>query len=83
MPPNALATPEADEVAPARGRRYCEKLVVGVLYDLADPCYPTPQRLEPHLAGVAFGRADKPRSVAPEPPEVVICPLKALLDHVG
>src|SRR5215211_3480495 len=60
-----------------------EKFVVGALYDLPYPGYPTPQRLGPHLAGVAFGRADKPRSVAPEPPEVVICPLKALVDHVG
>src|ERR687892_246014 len=60
-----------------------EELVVGTLYDLADPCYPTPQTLGPHLAGVAFGRADKLRSVAPEPPSVVICPLKALVDHVG
>ena len=60
-----------------------EKLVVGALYDLADPCYPTPQTLGPHLAGVAFGRADKLRSVAPEPPSVVICPLETLVDHVG
>jgi hypothetical protein len=58
-----------------------EKFVVGALYDLADPGYPTPQTLGPHLAGVAFGRADKPRSVAPEPPEVVICPLETLVDH--
>jgi hypothetical protein len=60
-----------------------EKFVVSALYDLADPGYPAPQTLGPHLAGVAFGRADKLRSVAPEPPEVVICPLEALVDHVG
>ena len=62
-----------------------EKFVVSALYDLADPGYPAPQTLGPHLTGVASfaGRADKPRSVAPEPPEVVICTLEALVDHVG
>jgi len=60
-----------------------EKFVVSALYDLADPGYPAPQTLGPHLTGVAFGRADKLRSVAPEPPSVVICPLEALVDHVG
>jgi hypothetical protein len=59
-----------------------EKLVVGALYDLADGGHPTPQALGPHLAGVAFGWTDKLRSVALQPPPVILGVLEALVGHV-
>src|SRR5947209_2616411 len=61
-----------------------EEFVVNTLHDLADTSYPTPQAFRPNLASsVAFGRADEPCLVALEPAAVVICPLKAFVDHVG
>ena len=41
-----------------------EQFVVDGLYNLTDTRYAMPQALGPYLASVAFGRADKPRSIA-------------------
>jgi hypothetical protein len=57
-----------------------EQLLIDGLYDLANPGYPAPQALRPHLAGVAFGRADD--NICPivlEPPSVIVGALKTLL----
>ncbi len=61
-----------------------EKFVVDTLYDLADGGHPAPQALGPHhLAGVAFGWADEPRSIASEPSPVVLGSFETLVGHVG
>ena len=61
-----------------------EEFVIDRLYDLADTGHPPPQAFGPaSLAGVAFGWMDDSCSVAFEPPEVVLGPLKALVCYVG
>src|SRR5918993_2190980 len=61
-----------------------EQLVIDRLHDLADSGHPPPQALGPApLAGVAFGWMDNLCSVAFEPPEVVLGPLKTLVCYVG
>ena len=59
-----------------------EQLLVDGLYDLADAGYPAPKSLRPHLAGVAFGRADDPCSVVLEPLPVVFRAFEAFVDHL-
>ena len=55
-----------------------EQLIVDALHDLTDAGHPAPQALGPYLAGVAFGRADEPRSIVIKPPEVVFGAFEAL-----
>src|SRR5918995_1448380 len=59
-----------------------EQLIVDALHDLTDAGHPAPQALGPYLAGVAFGRADEPRSIVIKPPEVVFGAFEALVDHI-